>query len=50
MTDALRCSRCGRAARGDEPLWPGDGLPRGWEGSINDAICPGCQAVVLLER
>jgi hypothetical protein len=38
------------AARGDEPLWPGDGLPRGWEGSINDAICPGCQAVVLLER
>jgi hypothetical protein len=40
-TPTLHCSRCGRAPRADEPLI--HSLPRDWEGSPGDAVCPGCQ-------
>lgn len=41
MNEATRCARCRRSPRYDEPLV--DGLPRGWEGSAGEGICPGCQ-------
>jgi hypothetical protein len=37
----LRCSRCGRVPREDEPLVRD--LPKEWEGHKFDAVCPGCQ-------
>ena len=41
MNEAIRCARCRRSPRDDEPLV--EGLPRGWEGSSLEGVCPGCQ-------
>jgi hypothetical protein len=41
MNEAIRCARCRRSPRDDEPLV--EGMPRGWEGSSLEGICPGCQ-------
>jgi len=34
----VTCTRCARTADAQPP-----GLPDDWEGSVNDAVCPGCQ-------
>jgi hypothetical protein len=38
----VTCTRCGKAG---EPIGYAGlvGVPEGWEGSIDDAVCPGCQ-------
>jgi hypothetical protein len=42
--ETILCSRCGRAPREDEPIEVAEiGLPRGWEGTRFEGVCPGCQ-------
>ena len=37
----ITCTRCRREAEANPPM-----LPEGWEGSIHEAVCPGCQSAV----
>ena len=39
--EVIRCARCRRSPRCDEPLV--EGMPRGWEGTSLEGVCPGCQ-------
>jgi hypothetical protein len=43
MTINVACARCGRLPRAaEEPEMVG-APPRGWEGTVLEAFCPGCQ-------
>ena len=37
----VTCTRCAKSSESfDPPAWP-----EGWEGSVSEAVCPGCQYV-----